>query len=141
MRKRPGLLTRTRWRLYDSAYGIAQLLLSLRPIWLAAAKPFKRRAKAEAVAAEIFAPHGACIVFSSEFFRRGGRLDTAVPLFAEELTIAAETSRLHVPVKYAPELRVTHREHTTTGRELTRFKYDLERKARKRFFEIEASNG
>ena len=140
MRKSPGLLTRTRWRLYDSGYGMATLLLSLRPLWLAAAKRFKRRADSERGAAEIFAPHGACVVFSSEFFRRGGRLDTAVPLFAEELTIATEASRLGVPVKYVPQLRVTHREHTTTGQQLTRFKYDLERRARQRFYEMESAN-
>ena len=140
MRKSPGFLTRARWKLYDSGYGMAQLLLSLRPVWLAAAKAFKRSAVGELVAAEIFAPHGACVVVSSDFFRKGGRLDTAVPLFAEELTIATEAARLRVPVTYVPQLRVTHREHTTTGRQLTRFKYELERRARQRFYEMESAN-
>ena len=136
LQKAPGLLMRARWRLYDAGYPIAKLLLATRPALRALSRLSKRSRGHTPGNKEIFAPHGACVIISSEFFRRGGRLDTTVPLFAEELTLAAEASSLRVPIRHLPELRVTHREHSTTGTNLTPFKYDLERKARRRFYEL-----
>ena len=74
------------------------------------------------------------MIFSSAFFEKGGVLDTAVPLFAEELTVAALAKKLGIPIWYCPELRIAHREHSTTGKSLTRAKYEMERLARRRFY-------
>lgn len=137
LRNKPGAMTRLRWAIYDSAYPVAKTMLAIRQAAkivgsevLSSSTPMGRQ--------RIYAPHGACVVLSSEFFRRGGTLDTTVPLFAEELTLAVEAARLRLPVFYLPQLQVVHREHSTTGNKFTRAKYDLERRARKRFYEMES---
>lgn len=133
----PPLLKRLKWRAYDLSYPVARTLLALHKAGRLlgtttgtatnshSAPPARRR---------IYAPHGACMIFSSAFFERGGKLDTEVPLFAEELTIAALAEKLSMPVWYCPDFRVLHREHSTTGLELTREKYEMERMARRRFY-------
>lgn len=134
----PGWLKRTKWKLYDVSYPLARLLLSVH----AAGKSFRtslaRPAEsppATPIPRRIYAPHGACMIFSSTFFERGGRLDTDVPLFAEELTIAAVAEKLSIPVWYCPDIRISHREHSTTGHRLSRAKYEMERLARRRYYE------
>ncbi|MGI9043681.1 MAG: glycosyltransferase family 2 protein [Gemmatimonadaceae bacterium] len=84
------------------------------------------------------APHCACVILSAAFFERGGSLDTSIPMFAEELTLAAEAVRLRLPVRYVPTLGVLHREHSTTGAHLTREKYEMERAARRLYYSITA---
>jgi hypothetical protein len=44
--------------------------------------------------------------------------------------------KLGMPVWYFPELRISHREHSTTGHSLTRSKYEMERMARHRYYEL-----
>lgn len=132
----PGPLTRLKWRIYDANYRAARTLLAIHRTYLTIATQRGRPAPAETVSRIVYAPHGACLILSSEFFRRGGELDTAVPMFAEELTIAAMATRLSLPVWYHPNLHVSHREHSTTGRELTRPKYEMERVARRRYYQL-----
>jgi GT2 family glycosyltransferase len=130
----PHFLKRLKWRIYDIDYRIARVML-----WLNKAVSRTRPPKPRTIIAtpkQIYAPHGAFLLLSSDFFRRGGTLDTTIPLFAEELTLAVTAIRLGLPVWYFPDIQIAHREHSTTGRELTRSKYELERRARRRYYSL-----
>lgn len=65
---------------------------------------------------EIYAPHGACILFAAEYFRRGGDLCYPSFLFGEEVFVAETARRLGVKVLYDPGLRMTSQDHVSTGR-------------------------
>jgi hypothetical protein len=131
----PTFRQRLRWRIYDLGFPIATAMLKVHRLFhdMTRARGNPPRDLQER---DIYAPHGACVILSSAFFDRGGSLDTSVPMFAEELTLAATTARLGMRVRYVPSLRVVHREHSTTGSHLTREKYEMERAARRRFYSI-----
>jgi GT2 family glycosyltransferase len=59
----------------------------------------------------IYAPHGACVIFSNRFFYNGGSLDFPVFLFGEEICIAETVRGLDLRVIYDPNLVLTHHEH------------------------------
>lgn len=130
----PAFLKRLKWRIYDTDYRIAQSMLSVYKA-IPGTNAQKPRDTIEHPR-RIYSPHGSFVLLSSEFFRRGGTLDTTVPLFAEELTISVTAARLGLPVWYYPDLRVLHREHSTTGHHLTREKYEFERRAHKRYYSL-----
>lgn len=134
----PSRLKRMKWRLYDLNYPLARALLAIHsvgsPFWTPSESAAGSRSSSP-TPRRIYAPHGSCMIFSSAFFEKGGKLDTSVPLFAEELTIAALAEKLGLPVWYCPDIRISHREHSTTGHKLTRAKYEMERMARRRYYE------
>lgn len=138
LRAHAGPLTLLKWRVYDLDYHVARTLLAIHGRMKRMVNPFTQRRRRKKTPPQphqrIYAPHGAFMIFSAAFFERGGMLDTTVPMFAEELTIAALAERLNLPVWYCPELHVLHREHSTTGTRLTRAKYDMERFARRHYF-------
>lgn len=63
----------------------------------------------------IYAPHGACVVFSRAFFVSGGRLEVPFFLYGEEIYVAEMARALGLHVLYDPCLRVQHNEHQSTG--------------------------
>jgi len=63
----------------------------------------------------IYAPQGACMVFSRRFFDRGGSLDYPMFLFYEEIFVAETARRLGLSIIYNPGLRVFHEDHLSTG--------------------------
>ena len=130
----PHFLKRLKWRIYDVDYRIARVMLLLKKA-VSRTGPPKRR-DGSVTPKRIYAPHGSFVLLSSDFFSRGGTFDTTVPLFAEELTLAATAVQLGLPVWYFPDIQVAHREHSTTGHELTRSKYELERQARRRYYSL-----
>lgn len=135
----PTRMKRARWRLFDAGYPIAKLMLGIHGAFSAmtnAGIPSGQVSGGKTHQRRIYAPHGACVILSSAFFLLGGSLDTGVPMFAEELTIAEEARRLGVPVWYVPALHVHHFEHSTTGSELTRTKYEFQRSAHRHYFSI-----
>ena len=62
----------------------------------------------------IYAPHGAFIIFSKEYFQRGGSLNAGAFLFAEEIFVAETCRRLGFRIVYSPSLEVLHDEHVST---------------------------
>ncbi|MGD9961709.1 glycosyltransferase [Nocardioides sp.] len=64
---------------------------------------------------DIYAPHGACIFFSTRYFQAGGDFEHPVFLFGEEITVAENCARLGLKVGYRPQVRVYHNEHRATG--------------------------
>lgn len=126
-----------KWRVYDSHYRIAHGMLGAHRLLKRVAAPFAGSPTpqpGDSTARRIYAPHGSFVIFSRSFFQAGGFLDTTVPMFAEEFTIATLAERLSLPIMYHPELKVSHREHSTTGAALTRAKYDMERMARRQHY-------
>lgn len=63
----------------------------------------------------IYAPHGACMIFSNEFFARGGSLEVPFFLYGEEIYVAETARALGLQVIYNPSLRLQHDEHQSTG--------------------------
>lgn len=63
----------------------------------------------------IYAPHGACMVFSRQYFEAGGNLDYPCFLYGEEFFVAEAARRIGLSIQVNPKLRVTHHEHATTG--------------------------
>ena len=125
LRKSPGMLNLIKWRLLFSNFQVARVLLGLR--W--AVDPMRRlmrprRPTDQAWKREdIFAAHGACMVFSRRYFESGGWLDTTVPMYMEEIITGVIAERIGVPVRFCPALQVQHREHATTGNGLTRLQW------------------
>jgi len=132
----PPFVKRLKWQLYDSDYRVARTMLAVNRFFRRTRHDASKSTRSIEFARTVYAPHGAFLILSKEFFLRGGNLDTAVPMFAEELTIAVTAEKLGMPVWYYPDLVVYHRAHTTTGRDLTQTKYDLERRARKRYYAL-----
>lgn len=64
---------------------------------------------------EIYAPQGSCIIFSKEFFRRGGTLDYPLFLFYEEIYVAETALKLGLRVIYYPTIKMWHNDHISTG--------------------------
>lgn len=140
----PGTLKRLKWRVQDLHYGIATGMLWARDLL----RRFNNGSAHTASSPEsqdgehrIYAPHGACVILSDAFFEKGGALDTTLSMYAEELSLAATAERLGLPVWHLPFLRVIHKPHSTTGASLTREKFEMERQARKHYFDLVAHQG
>lgn len=134
-----GALKRLKWRVYDVNYGLATTMLAIHGLAKQVTRPLRhilRHSTGGAARQQIYAPHGSFVILSEAFFERGGGLDTTIPMFAEELTIAVLAQRLSIPIWHLPDLRVSHREHSTTGARLTRAKYELERQARRHYYDL-----
>jgi len=137
-----GFFKRLKWRIYDTNFAIATAMLGAHG-FLTRLRDDRRPAQHEVYAGNfeknVYAPHGACVILSSQFFARGGVLDTTVPLYAEELTLASDAKKRGFPITFIPRLRVTHFEHSTTGTELTPEKYEMQRRARRHYYSLPKS--
>ena len=134
MRNRPGRLRWAQLRLVGSNYALAILWdwlwrrKSAFKSWFAA-KCNQSTSGKNARREFIYAPHGSLIIFSRRFFEAGGYLDKELFLYGEEISVAEMCRSLSLPVIYEPTLRVAHNEHQSTGKALTRFTYECQRKA------------
>jgi GT2 family glycosyltransferase len=77
----------------------------------------------------IYAPHGSFLIFSKQFFTRGGFLDDGFFLYHEEIAVAETCRQVGLPIVYYPELCVHHEEHASTGRRFTRSIYERQRQS------------
>ncbi|MGH9495048.1 MAG: glycosyltransferase family 2 protein [Candidatus Sulfotelmatobacter sp.] len=71
-------------------------------------------------AREIYAPHGAFMIFSRKFFEAGCYIDEGFFLYAEEFSVAEMCRKVGLPIVHDPELKVCHQEGQSSGRMLTR---------------------
>lgn len=78
----------------------------------------------------IYAPHGAIIIFTKEYFQRGGNFDYPMFLFGEEVFVAEIVRCLNLQVLYQPSLVVYDDEHVATGK--------MNRKTISRFYAVSA---
>lgn len=111
---RPGRGARLRWRLAFARVSTARLYLFL-DYWLRRFLP-ARAPRAASPGSAMYAPHGCCLILPRRYFEAGGSLEHPTLLFAEEITIGETCRRLGIPVLYAPQLALAHREHASTGR-------------------------
>lgn len=78
---------------------------------------------------KIYAPHGSFVIFSRNFFEKGGYLDTNFDLYGEELTIAEVALKIGVPIFYVPMLEVFHMEHKSLGKHMSKNNFYKAREA------------
>lgn len=134
MRYRPG---KVRWnvlRLAYSSYGLALIWdwISRKKKALRSSDWMPRSAgkPSEKVQSEpIYAAHGSFFIFSRRYFEKGGYLDGNLFLYGEEISVAEICRSLDLPIVYEPSLRVLHDEHRSTGRTISRFSYECQKKA------------
>lgn len=74
------------------------------------------RSEARESAREIYAPHGAFVLFNRSFFAAGGSLQHPPFLYGEEITVGERARRLGLVVRHEPELSVVHNENQATGK-------------------------
>lgn len=63
----------------------------------------------------VYAPQGSCMIFSQNYFLKGGTLNYPSFLFQEEIFVAEESRKAALKVVYEPRLQVSHKEHVSTG--------------------------
>lgn len=87
---------------------------------------------------QIYAPHGAFIIFNRSYFIEGGNLDYGSFLYGEEIFVAETALKLGHKVIYDPRVRVVHKEHTTTKNLKKRnyYKYKSSEYCAKKYFKI-----
>ena len=134
MRRRPGRLRWAGLRLCSSNYGAAALWDWLsrkkRAVQSYRAAHARKPVEGERARREpIYAPHGSFFIFSRRYFEAGGFLDPHLFLYGEEITVAETCRSLGLPVIYEPSLCVFHNEHASTGRRISRFSYECQKKA------------
>jgi GT2 family glycosyltransferase len=64
---------------------------------------------------KMYAPHGAFMMFTRDFFTRGGKVNYPRFLFSEELFVAEQVRRIGLEVVYRPNLIVFDNEHGSTS--------------------------
>lgn len=82
--------------------------------WVAARR--RPTAVREFGAQDIYAPHGAFVLFHRSYFAAGGSLHHPPFLFSEEITIGERARELSLRVHFEPRLLVLHQEHQATSR-------------------------
>jgi GT2 family glycosyltransferase len=134
MRRRPGRLRWAQLRIVSSYYPLAAIWdwlwrrkVELRS-WLAAQRR-ESTPNSVAMRERIYAPHGSFFIFSRRYFEAGGYLDGNLFLYGEEISVAEICRQLGLAVVYEPSLRVIHKEHQSTGKILSRFTYECQKKA------------
>ena len=108
----PSFLKNLYWRVYYSSYALSILLSIINKF----CKKFfiQLYSEKEDKLKEVYAVHGAAILFSNYFFEKGGWLDNNFELFGEEITVAKIAKILNIPITYFPELKILHHEHSST---------------------------
>jgi len=112
-------------RLFYANYYLARLIFLRKKI-----KGLANAVKSDAACGQpcrIYAPQGSFVIFSKNFFEKGGYLDTNFKIFNEELITAEVTRNIGLPVEYCPSLKVLHNEHSSTGDSFTRKNFMLSR--------------
>ena len=64
---------------------------------------------------KIYAPHGSFVIFSNQYFKRGGWIDSNYEMYGEEVTTAEIAKKNKIPIFFVPELEVLHIDHSSTA--------------------------
>lgn len=129
MATKPGTLRILRYRFLLSNYLVARFTQQMAPVVRKLRHHLRRFTRsAKRSSCQIYAPHGAILVFSRSFFQRGGSIDDGSFLFGEEIGVAETCLRIGCPIVYNPRLHVLHKDSQTTGRTLTRETYQHQKR-------------
>lgn len=91
-------------------------------VWLLYHKTFYRKKKFQRhPAGQIYAGHGSIIILTKAYFKRCGKIDYPMFLFCEELYLAEECQQAGLKVQYVPDIKITDKEHVSTGLMKLRF--------------------
>lgn len=117
---RPSQLSALKRRLMFATPATTSVSLRLHPIVVRLRKRFGRPGKSGTVgermgSQEIYAPHGSFITFRPSYFSKGNDFNHPTVLFGEELTVGENVMRSEGRVIFLPDLRVSHREHSSIG--------------------------
>ena len=63
---------------------------------------------------KIYAPHGSFVIFSNQYFKRGGWIDSNYEMYGEEVTTAEIAKKNKIHIYFVPELEVIHVVHSST---------------------------
>lgn len=113
--------------------------------WLGLAKSIlqrklklKRGNNALSEAISCYAIHGAFMILTSEYFKRGGDLKHPVFLYNEEIYVAENCQKNGLRVIFDPSLKVVHQEHGSIGllysRSILKFKSEAAKYFADRYF-------
>ncbi len=139
MVERPSALTMHFYKLVFHYYPSMLLYETLALLVARVLKPFRGgRRGAGPFGRAIYAPHGCFIVFSREYFRKGGTLEHPPFLFGEEISVAEAARLSSLQVRFCPELHIEHSEHASIGalssRRIHRFLAEASAYCADRFF-------
>jgi len=110
---RPSVVQQRRRMRRMSSPALAQLVIMGSVVKRVLTTPLKRRALTRTN--NIYAAHGAFMIFLPEYFERGGDLSHPIFLFGEELTVAEKSRSLGLRTAYMTDLEVRHVEHGQMG--------------------------
>lgn len=68
-----------------------------------------------------YSPHGSFILFTKQYFARGGSVDYPQFLFGEEDFVAEQCLRIGLKVQYQPSITIIDDDHGSTSREKLEF--------------------
>lgn len=128
MKERPGPLQRFTMRVHSHDYFLSVAWERISRLKRALRSRLGQPRPAGGTQA-IYAPHGAFIIFSREYFEAGGYLDDQLFLYGEEIAVGEICRRLGLPVVYNPSLTVFHNEHQSVGVGMTRAKFQHHRRS------------
>jgi len=116
------------YNLYFSNYLIANLISNIITL---KKRIFLKTNSAVQMEQEIFAPHGAFVIFTKNYFKNDGYIDDGYFLYGEENSIAAIVQQNNLKIGFIPKLKVLHFESVTTGKGLSKIKYGFQKEANK----------
>ncbi len=97
------------WWFYFFSYPSSKIVRQLKKIF-----KLKKVKKSLINRKTVYAVHGAAILFSSKFFKKGGWIDDNFDMYGEELTVAGIAKKLDINITFYPKLKVLHKEHAST---------------------------
>lgn len=129
LRERPSPFKLFRYRLWQQNYYLMWFKQLLSPYVRSARHRiyFWRRSSGIHGRSQVYAPHGAFLIFSRSYFEAGGYIDDGFFLYAEEFSVAEICRKLRLSVVHDPDLRVSHDAHRVTGRMCNRTTFEYGR--------------
>ena len=129
MRKRPSRFKLLRCQFWQSNFYLMWFKQWLSPYVRTARHQiyFWRRSSLATGPTDVYAPHGAFLIFSRAYFEAGGSIDDGFFLYAEEFSVAEICRQLQLRVVHDPGLRVWHDAHHVTGRMCNRTTFEYGR--------------
>lgn len=115
------------YKIYNTNYYLASMSLFL---WKGLKSLRKTKYSEDKSERNIYSGHGSFMIFSSQFFQKGGYIDENLFLYGEEESITGIANELNMTIKFIPELVVMHDEHKATdSTNFTKSIYNYQRTA------------
>lgn len=114
------------YKIYFSNYYISKLIRYILPL-----RVKKRDEDMLKDGQHIFSAHGAFIIFSRDYFEKGGFIDDGYFLYGEEDSIAGICKEKNLSIRYTDKLKVYHHEGVSTNLTLSRKKFEWQSEAYK----------